>query len=60
GHSDRRQLLRYVRKVSPRPERIITMHGEAQKCISLANSIKKLFKNVSVMVPSNLDSIRLY
>ncbi|MHA1596540.1 MAG: beta-CASP ribonuclease aCPSF1 [Candidatus Asgardarchaeia archaeon] len=60
GHSDRRQLLRYVRKVSPRPERIITMHGEAQKCVSLANSIKKLFKNVSVMVPSNLDSIRLY
>ncbi|MHA1208275.1 MAG: beta-CASP ribonuclease aCPSF1 [Candidatus Freyarchaeota archaeon] len=58
GHSDRRQILDYLRKVSPKPERIITCHGENSKCISLASTAHKVFK-VETRAPQNLETIRL-
>lgn len=44
GHSDRNQLLNYIRKLSPRPRRIILMHGNLRKSQSFANSISQKFK----------------
>ena len=44
GHSDRRQLMEYVKRMEPRPERIITNHGDENKCLDLASSIYKKFK----------------
>ncbi len=41
GHSDRKQILNFVKRVSPVPERILTCHGEASKCINLASTIHK-------------------
>jgi len=58
GHSDRRQLLSYLQQITPKPERVITCHGENNKCISLANAIHKKFR-VETRVPYNLETIRL-
>ncbi|ALM76444.1 beta-CASP ribonuclease aCPSF1 [Thermococcus barophilus] len=58
GHADRRELMSYVAKVRPRPERVITVHGEPQKCLDLASSLHKRF-SISTRAPNNLDAIRL-
>ena len=58
GHADLNQLLGYFKKLSPRPERVLTVHGEEKKCVNLARSIAYKFK-VEASAPRNLDSIRL-
>lgn len=57
GHSDRRELMNYVRKLNPKPDRIILDHGQRQKSISLAQSIAKRYR-VETSVPHNLETIR--
>jgi KH/beta-lactamase-domain protein len=59
GHSDRRQLLHFVRTMDPKPERILVNHGEESKCIDLASSIYKKF-NVETKAPKNLETVRLH
>ncbi|MBN2157638.1 MAG: beta-CASP ribonuclease aCPSF1 [Candidatus Lokiarchaeota archaeon] len=44
GHSSRSQIISFIRKVKPKPDRIITNHGESSKCISLASTIHKRLK----------------
>lgn len=58
GHSDRRQIINYIRRVTPKPERIIICHGERSKCSSLANSLYKRYK-VETRVPSVLETVKL-
>ncbi|NVM54697.1 MAG: beta-CASP ribonuclease aCPSF1 [Candidatus Helarchaeota archaeon] len=58
GHSSRQQIINYIRKVEPKPERIITCHGENSKCTGLASSIHKLLR-IETRAPQNLESIRL-
>ena len=58
GHSDRRQLMEYVKRMEPRPERIITNHGDENKCLDLASSIYKKYKH-ETKAPMNLETIRL-
>ncbi len=58
GHADRRELVSYVARLRPRPERVITVHGEAHKCLDLSTSIHKKF-GLSTRAPNNLDAIRL-
>ncbi|WP_457741625.1 beta-CASP ribonuclease aCPSF1 [Thermococcus sp.] len=58
GHADRRELISYVARVRPRPERVITVHGEAHKCSDLSTSIHRKF-NIRTAAPQNLDAIRL-
>jgi KH/beta-lactamase-domain protein len=58
GHSDRRQLMEYVKRMDPRPERIITNHGDENKCLDLASSIYKKYKH-ETRAPMNLETIRL-
>ncbi|MDI6820344.1 MAG: beta-CASP ribonuclease aCPSF1 [Candidatus Hodarchaeaceae archaeon] len=58
GHSDRAQLLNYIRKIVPKPERVICCHGDDSKCVDLASAIHKLFK-IETRAPANLDTIRL-
>ncbi|ABR55641.1 beta-CASP ribonuclease aCPSF1 [Methanococcus aeolicus] len=58
GHSDRRQLIKYLRKLKPMPDRILTVHGESSKCIDLASAAYKLFKK-ETRAPMNLDAVRL-
>jgi hypothetical protein len=58
GHSDRIQLLNYVRRLSPKPERVISVHGEESKCIGLASTIHKML-HIETRAPTNLETIRL-
>jgi KH/beta-lactamase-domain protein len=58
GHADRRELMNYIRRVQPKPERIITVHGEEQKCVGLASAIHKKVR-VETRAPYNLETIRL-
>jgi len=58
GHSDRVQLLNYIKRIVPKPERVINLHGEESKCLDLASTIHKLFR-VETRAPMNLETIRL-
>lgn len=58
GHSDRRQLLKYLRKLKPMPEKILMVHGEASKCVDFASTAHKLFKK-ETRAPMNLDAVRV-
>jgi hypothetical protein len=58
GHSDRRELLNFIKNCQPRPRKVIVNHGEASRCLDLARSVHQQFKIESVC-PRNLDTIRL-
>ncbi len=64
GHSDRPQLARYVRHISPTPRHIILDHGERNKIREFRgflNYIKR--KNnlgFDVLTPQNIEAVRLY
>ncbi|MDI9646519.1 MAG: beta-CASP ribonuclease aCPSF1 [Archaeoglobales archaeon] len=59
GHSDRKQLMNYVKSLNPKPEKIVTVHGDEAKCLDLASSIYKTFK-IETRAPLNLETIRFY
>ena len=58
AHSDRTELMNFVKKMNPRPKRIIVNHGEAAKCLDLASSLHKQFR-IETIAPRNLDAIRI-
>ncbi len=58
GHSDRRQLTNYLHRMKPKPERIIVLHGEKSKSISMAHLFKRRY-NVEALVPEVLETIKL-
>jgi len=58
GHSDRNQIINYVRRISPKPERIIVCHGERSKCLGLASTLYRVTR-ISSSAPDVLESMRL-
>lgn len=58
GHSDRVQLMEYVRRMRPRAEHILTQHGDDKNCMDLASSIYRKYK-IETRAPMNLETIRL-
>jgi len=58
GHSDRAQLMAYLKNLRPTPERIITMHGDWGKTEDLARSAGMMLHKESYAM-SNLEAIRL-
>ena len=58
GHSDRRELMNFIKRCNPQPRKVLTMHGEQSRCIDLASSIHKQFR-LETSAPKNLDVIRL-
>jgi KH/beta-lactamase-domain protein len=58
GHSDRRQIIGYIRKVAPNPENVIVCHGERSKCIGLAEYLRGRYK-INATAPDILETIRL-
>jgi len=67
GHSDREQLLEYLRMVSPKPSKIFLVHGEQNSINSLKNEIIRrnrkgrlgLRSGTEIVVPKILDSYTL-
>lgn len=58
GHSDRRQLMEYFKRMKPQPERVFTEHGDERSCIDLASSVHKR-KKIETRALTNLETIRL-
>ncbi len=58
GHSDRRQIINYITRVTPKPEKVIVCHGEKAKCFSVANFLRRRFK-IDAVAPEVLETIRL-
>jgi len=58
GHSDRRQLVNYVRRLRPQPKRVFVVHGEESKCENLARAVSKM-RGVRGHAPRLLDTFRL-
>jgi KH/beta-lactamase-domain protein len=44
GHSSRSQIISFIRKVRPKPDQVITNHGESSKCMGLASLLHKRLK----------------
>lgn len=59
GHSNRRQLMDYVKRLNPRPEKVITCHGDPYKTVDLASSIHRSYKIETKTPLSNLDCTRI-
>lgn len=58
GHADRKELLGYLKKITPTPKRILTIHGDKEKCRYLAEATMRFF-NIESYAPRNFDGIRL-
>ena len=58
AHSDRNQLMDFIRSMNHKPRKVIVNHGEASKCIDLARWIYKESRTSST-APENLEVIRL-
>ncbi|MDA0525791.1 beta-CASP ribonuclease aCPSF1 [Methanococcoides alaskense] len=58
GHSDRKQLMEYFKKMKPQPERVFTEHGDERSCIDLASSLHKKYR-LETRALTNLETIRL-
>jgi predicted metal-dependent RNase len=58
GHSDYKQLINYISRLSARPDKIVVVHGEPQKAVSFAKGVHKLFR-IETVAPRNLEAIRL-
>jgi len=58
AHSDRRQLMDFLSKLTPHPKKVIINHGESSRCLDLASSIHKQFR-IETLAPRNLDAIRI-
>lgn len=59
GHSDRRQLMNYVKRLKPQPRSVFVVHGEEKKCDNLARSISKRTRGTKAYAPRLLDTFRL-
>jgi len=58
AHSGRNQLLAFVNRSSPKPKKIIIVHGESSKCLDLASTLYKL-NRIETSAPRNLETIRI-
>ncbi len=58
GHSDRAQLMAYIKNLRPSPERIFTMHGDWNKTEELARSVGSMMRKDSRSL-ADLEAIRL-
>ena len=58
NHSDRKQLMNYVRRCNPQPRKVILMHGESSRCLDLASSIHQQYR-IETAAPKNLEVIRI-
>ncbi len=58
NHSDRRQLMNYVKRCNPQPRKVIVVHGEQSRCLDFASSVHKQFR-IETVAPKNLEVVRI-
>ncbi|MCS7142643.1 MAG: beta-CASP ribonuclease aCPSF1 [Aigarchaeota archaeon] len=58
GHSSRQQLLNYIRRVTPKPRKILLVHGEREAINSLMRGAQKIAQS-EIYAPRNLETLNL-
>jgi len=58
GHSNRKELMNFIYKCTPRPKKVIINHGESSRCLDLASGIHKQY-NIETVAPRNLETVRV-
>ncbi len=58
GHSDRRQLMRFMQTMNKKVQKVLVCHGEPRKSIDIASSMYKKYR-VETRAPMNLETVRL-
>lgn len=58
GHSDRQELIEFVRGLDSKPGRVVVNHGEESKCKDLSSFLYKKFHS-KTRAPMNLETMRL-
>lgn len=58
NHSDRKQLMNYVKRCNPQPRKVILVHGEVSRCLDLATSIHQQYR-IETAAPKNLEVVRI-
>jgi len=58
GHSDRNQLMNYIKNMRPKPELVLTEHGDEKNCLNLASAIYTKYR-IRTLVPRNLETVRV-
>ncbi|MBI4983162.1 beta-CASP ribonuclease aCPSF1 [Candidatus Woesearchaeota archaeon] len=58
NHSDRKQLMNFVRRCNPQPRKVVVLHGESSRCLDLASSIHKQYR-IETVAPKNLEVVRI-
>ena len=58
GHSDRNQLFGFLKRISPRPMRVVLGHGERRKTDLFAHEVSRILK-LRTVAPDNLETLRL-
>ncbi len=58
GHSDRNQLMGFIKRMMPKPTRIIVNHGERRKSELFAQNVNRIF-GIRTVVPDVQESLRL-
>jgi len=58
SHAGRNELMSFFKRISPKPKRIMIVHGEVSKSLDLASSIYKL-NRIETNVPRILETLKL-
>ena len=58
GHSDRNQLIGFLKRVSPRPSRVVMGHGERRKTDLFAHQVSRILK-LRTVAPDISETLRL-
>ncbi|RLE76157.1 MAG: beta-CASP ribonuclease aCPSF1 [Thermoprotei archaeon] len=58
GHSDRGQLIRFLARITPRPNTVVLNHGEKSKIRELKSYIERRF-NFQTITPQNIEAVRV-
>ncbi|MFW9826813.1 MAG: beta-CASP ribonuclease aCPSF1 [Candidatus Thorarchaeota archaeon] len=58
GHSSRSQISQFLRRIQPRPKKVLVCHGEESKAVSLSTMIHKKLRK-STAAPKNMETVLL-
>lgn len=58
GHSDKNQLIGFIRNLATKPRKIILNHGENTTCVELSRDVRRELRSETV-VPRVLETVRL-
>ena len=58
GHAGRKELMDFMKRIDPKPKRVLVNHGESSRCLDLASSIHKQ-NRIETGAPRNLEAVRI-